>query len=103
MIYLLTMVMFHSDVRLLEGFCPLTILPTSRRLPRTVTAYPGFEDFCDAVQAEAVKTSGEAWQAVSDECKAWLVHGPGNSCGGVYLVCLCLPKFHRGCFMLFQY
>ena len=60
-----------------------------------MTAYPGFEDFCDAVQAEAVKTSGEAWQAVSDECKAWLVHGPGNSCGGVYLVCL---NFHRGCF-----
>ena len=55
------------------------------RLPRTVTAYPGFEDFCDAVQAEAVNTSGEAWQAVSDECKAWLVHGPGNSCGGVFI------------------
>lgn len=53
------------------------------RLPRTVTAYPGFEDFCDAVQAEAVKTSGEAWQAVSDECKAVIRH------------CLALDKADR--------
>ena len=47
-----------------------------------MTAYPGFEDFCDAVQAEAVKTSGEAWQAVSDECKADFT-GPGVIVSGV--------------------
>ena len=40
------------------------------RLPRMVTSYSGFEDFADAVQAQTVKTTGEGWQALSDECKA---------------------------------
>ncbi len=35
-----------------------------------VTSYSGFEDFADAVQAQTVKTTGEGWQALSDECKA---------------------------------
>lgn len=53
------------------------------RLPRMVTSYSGFEDFSDAVQAEAVKTTGEGWQALSDECKAVLRH------------CLALDKADR--------
>ena len=62
-----------------EGYLPLFHRFPPGRLPRAVTAYPGFEDFCDAVQVDPVKTSGEAWQAVSDECKAWGMLGMGLS------------------------